>query len=612
MGSIDLRERAIGLANEAVAADNTQQFELALAKYVQAIETFQIAIKYERAESVKETIRAKCIEYVERAEYLKKQVAHRSGDGQAKAVRAGGGNGRGALTDDEDDDADLEERPPLTKDELLKAEREMDTELAQLVGMEAVKAQMRKLCKQLALDIVRRSEGQTVLAPIRHCLMTGNPGTGKTSIARLVARLYKRLGVASKDHVVEVQKGDLVAGFVNQTATKTARKLKEARGGVLFVDEAYQLTQMLQRGQADFSGEAIDEMMKVMNEFGPRSITFIFAGYRAEMEQFLAYNPGLESRVKYRFHFDDYAVTELDTILHIKLKAAGWKLSADARAACAALIEEGTTAALRSRYNGRLVDNLFQWASDELNARIGVGVRGDELVTLTLADLQRAVGRFKQQRPADRIREAANGTEAGRALLLWGLGDFCEVAQERGYTSGLDLQQLDEQAMRGLKMLDRPADARRARALACTMRADVLAASATRDALYVPPDCHNVAAWLESVGCSGAAAQLSAHEIHFDVLGSLTYDDLREMGVSPVGLRRRLSAAIAQFGAQREAAKATALLGAVEVGTATQPLGAGALGGAGGGSTRSLEVRLSSIREVLSSVLPTAGRGKQL
>lgn len=166
MGSIDLRERAIGLANEAVAADNTQQFELALAKYVQAIETFQIAIKYERAESVKETIRAKCIEYVERAEYLKKQVAHRSGDGQAKAVRAGGGNGRGALTDDEDDDADLEERPPLTKDELLKAEREMDTELAQLVGMEAVKAQMRKLCKQLALDIVRRSEGQTVLAPM--------------------------------------------------------------------------------------------------------------------------------------------------------------------------------------------------------------------------------------------------------------------------------------------------------------------------------------------------------------------------------------------------------------------------------------------------------------
>ena len=116
------------------------------------------------------------------------------------------------------------------------------------------------------------------LDSIRHMVFTGNPGVGKTTVSRLVAKLYHALGVSSKDHVVEVQKGDLVAGYVNQTASKTAKKIKEAKGGILFVDEAYQLTQALQRGQSDFSGEAIDEMMKVMNDSGRTAVTFIFAG----------------------------------------------------------------------------------------------------------------------------------------------------------------------------------------------------------------------------------------------------------------------------------------------------------------------------------------------
>merc|ERR1711998_719667 len=97
-----------------------------------------------------------------------------------------------------------------------------------------------------------------------------------------------------KAHVVEVQKGDLVAGYVNQTAQKTAEKIKEARGGILFVDEAYQLTQALQRGQSDFSGEAIDEMMKVMNNSGRKATSFVFAWYKKEMDEFVAYNAGLE------------------------------------------------------------------------------------------------------------------------------------------------------------------------------------------------------------------------------------------------------------------------------------------------------------------------------
>ena len=107
---------------------------------------------------------------------------------------------------------------------------------------------------QLSLDIKRRQEGRDILDSIRHMMFTGNPGVGKTTVSRLVAKLYHQLGVSSKDTVVEVQKGDLVAGYVNQTAMKTSKKIKEAKGGILFVDEAYQLTQALQRGQSDFSG----------------------------------------------------------------------------------------------------------------------------------------------------------------------------------------------------------------------------------------------------------------------------------------------------------------------------------------------------------------------
>ena len=131
-----------------------------------------------------------------------------------------------------------------------------------------------------------------------HVIFTGNPGVGKTTISRLVAKLYKQLGVSSKDHVVEVQKGDLVAGYVNQTAAKTAKKIAEAKGGILFVDEAYQLTEALMRGQSDFSGESIDEMMKCMLTTGRKSVTFIFAGYKKQMDEFITYNAGLESRIK--------------------------------------------------------------------------------------------------------------------------------------------------------------------------------------------------------------------------------------------------------------------------------------------------------------------------
>jgi SpoVK/Ycf46/Vps4 family AAA+-type ATPase len=253
----ELRDKGIEIANEAVAADNAGHYEEAITKYCKAAEYLLTATKYEKNPVTLKTIRDKCLEYTQRGETLKEGL---SGKGKAKAKAQAGGGGKEEESDEEDDEIDP---GPLTEEQLAAAEAEMNEALSKLIGMESVKKQMQQLCKQLSLDIRRRAEGHSTMDGIRHMMFTGNPGVGKTTVSRLVARLYKQLGVSSKDHVVEVQKGDLVAGYVNQTSMKTAKKIKEARGGILFVDEAYQLTQALQRGQSDFSGEAIDEMMKV-------------------------------------------------------------------------------------------------------------------------------------------------------------------------------------------------------------------------------------------------------------------------------------------------------------------------------------------------------------
>ena len=292
----ELRDKGIEIANEAVADDNAGRYEEAIQKYVKAAEWLLTATKYEKNPVTLKTLRDKCIEYTKRAEDLKKGLAATTKSRAGRPQSAGGGAGGDAAEDDSDEDEP--EPEPLTEEQLKAAEQEMEEELGKLVGMESVKKDMRRLCKELSLDLRRRQQGHNTLESIRHMIFTGNPGVGKTTISRLVAKLYKQLGVSSKDHVVEVQKGDLVAGYVNQTAAKTAKKIAEAKGGILFVDEAYQLTEALMRGQSDFSGESIDEMMKCMLTTGRKSVTFIFAGYKKQMDEFITYNAGLESRIK--------------------------------------------------------------------------------------------------------------------------------------------------------------------------------------------------------------------------------------------------------------------------------------------------------------------------
>ena len=173
------------------------------------------------------TIREKCAEYTSRAEALKKALENPKGSGG----RGAKGGGRDEKEDD-DDESSGDEPEPLTEEQLKKAEEEMESELAKLVGMESVKVNMRKLCKQLSLDIKRRQEGHAVLDSIRHMMFTGNPGVGKTTVSRLVAKLYHQLGVSSNANVVEVQKGDLVAGYVNQVRRAAAGGGGDVAAGV--------------------------------------------------------------------------------------------------------------------------------------------------------------------------------------------------------------------------------------------------------------------------------------------------------------------------------------------------------------------------------------------
>jgi len=556
MPANEIRDKGIEIANKAVSYDQEGQYEQAIQTYMQAVEHLMTAAKYEKNPITKKSMQEKCNEYVSRAESLKTQLAEKNNP--KKGVKAGGG---GDDHDDDDDDDDGEEPEPLTEEALQAAEKEMEEELAKLVGMESVKTNMRKLCKQLSLDIKRRNEKFSTLDSIRHMMFTGNPGVGKTTVSRLVARLYKQLGVASKETVVEVQKGDLVAGYVNQTSIKTAKKIKEARGGILFVDEAYQLTQALQRGQSDFSGEAIDEMMKVMNDTGRKATTFVFAGYKKEMDEFVQYNAGLESRIKYRFHFDDYTVPELVTIINIKMKSKGYKMEPAAQQSIEQIIKDGTSQELRSKYNGRLTDNLLQWASDEMNTRLSLDASGDQLITLSRSDFANAIKRFTTTRPPIKVDPSLmGGEEVEKQLKQWGLGDHAPLFVRAGFRTLYDLSFIQgEKEIRSIGVT-KEADVRKAAALVNRLQQEKAQQSMEMDALYIDPDEMDIKTWLDKRGLVEFVKVFEKHRIDFEVLGDLTYDDIKEIGIGDVGPRRKIFRAITQWKDERDTKKADAIV----------------------------------------------------
>ncbi|MCO5989425.1 ATP-binding protein [Actinoallomurus spadix] len=230
-------------------------------------------------------------------------------------------------------------------------------ELAALTGLETVKREIGLLVAMTRADRLRREQGLPGTAPTRHMVFTGDPGTGKTMVARLLARIYKRLGVLSSGHLVEASRAHLVGEYVGQTAPRTRRLVERALGGVLFIDEAYTLTQP--SFKSDYGLEAIAELVKLMEDHRD-DLVVIVAGYQREMADFLTANPGLDSRFARQLHFAGYTDDELCAVFE--------RLAADEGLVLAPDVGDALRATLRrtergpSFGNGRFMRNLLDGA----------------------------------------------------------------------------------------------------------------------------------------------------------------------------------------------------------------------------------------------------------
>ncbi|GAV82109.1 AAA domain-containing protein/Ank domain-containing protein/Ank_2 domain-containing protein [Cephalotus follicularis] len=272
---------------------------------------------------------------------------------------------------------------------------ELENELEDIVGLHELKIQLRKWAKGMLLDERRMALGLKIGARRPpHMAFLGNPGTGKTMVARVLGKLLHMVGILPTDRVTEVQRTDLVGEFVGHTGPKTRRKIKEAEGGILFVDEAYRLIPMQKTDDKDYGLEALEEIMSVMDS---GKVVVIFAGYSEPMKRVIASNEGFCRRVTKFFHFNDFNSEELAMILHIKMNNQaedsllyGFKLHSYCSVdVVATMIERETTEKQRKEMNGGLVDPMLVNARENLDLRLNFDcVDIDELRTITLEDLE--------------------------------------------------------------------------------------------------------------------------------------------------------------------------------------------------------------------------------
>ena len=258
-------------------------------------------------------------------------------------------------------------------------------ELDSLVGLEAVKAEIHKLVNIAKVNEARLKQGLKVPPMTYHMVFTGNPGTGKTTVARLVARAFRSLGLVSKGHLVEVDRSGLVGRYAGETAVKTSKKIDAAIGGVLFIDEAYQLA----AGDGDDYGrEAVATLLKRMEDDRDKFVV-IAAGYTDEMRGFLDSNSGLRSRFAHVIEFADYTDAELASIFRSMAKKNQFSLAPDLDAGLGGAIARLTKKRDRTFGNARFVRQLFEDATGRQANRIAAAgtLSGDALTTLTLADL---------------------------------------------------------------------------------------------------------------------------------------------------------------------------------------------------------------------------------
>ncbi|MEJ8546023.1 AAA family ATPase [Brevibacillus borstelensis] len=200
-------------------------------------------------------------------------------------------------------------------------------ELEKLIGLQEAKKLMYEIHALLRLNKEREKHGLKLEKQVYHMVFKGNPGTGKTTVARIFGKIFREMGILSKGHLIEVERADLVGEFIGHTAQKTRELVKKAMGGILFIDEAYSLAR---GGEKDFGKEAIDCLTKALEDYSNDFIC-ILAGYTDEMDAFLELNPGLPSRYPIQLQFADYTVDELIKIAETMVEGKEYRLSTGAK-----------------------------------------------------------------------------------------------------------------------------------------------------------------------------------------------------------------------------------------------------------------------------------------
>ena len=282
---------------------------------------------------------------------------------------------------------------PDKVEEPKEPERSGMEELEELIGLSTVKHDVEELIGLAKVQKMREEKGMKTVPVSLHLVFSGNPGTGKTTVARILAKLYKEIGILSQGQLVETDRSGLVAGYVGQTAIKTQKKIEEAMGGVLFIDEAYTLNQ---EGE-NFGQEAIDTILKAMEDHRDKFIVIV-AGYTQLMKDFVNSNPGLKSRFNKFFEFPDYTVDELQQIFKLQCDKYQYKLTEEAEEVVKKEIERLEAEKGENFANAREVRNLFEKIITNQAARVSGMENIDEegLTVITKEDLEDAIAKSEE------------------------------------------------------------------------------------------------------------------------------------------------------------------------------------------------------------------------
>ncbi|MDI6704769.1 MAG: AAA family ATPase [Bacillota bacterium] len=261
-------------------------------------------------------------------------------------------------------------------------------ELNSLVGMERIKDLVTEINAYITIQRERKRNSLASEPQVLHMIFKGNPGTGKTTVARILGRAFSKMGLLSKGHLVEVERADLVGEYIGHTAQKTRDTIKKALGGILFIDEAYSLAR---GGEKDFGKEAIDTLVKAMED-KKDDLILILAGYKEEMESFLRSNPGLRSRFPIHLEFPDYKIEELVEIGETMLEKREYKFTTGAKSKIREILYEQVKQGDLVMGNARFIRNLVEKAIRKQAVRLAHEkvVTRENLMTIERQDISLA------------------------------------------------------------------------------------------------------------------------------------------------------------------------------------------------------------------------------